>query len=137
MTHDHEEHKRHTFDAYCKKILKYTARTIYAKQQALSKREVVFTEMTEQELSELAVIDKYFIGEYTFAVLGKSIGVSDYELGDALNALPADRREIILMSYFFDMTDKEIAEKLNIARRTVANRRTSSLQKLKNYMREE
>jgi DNA-binding NarL/FixJ family response regulator len=34
------------------------------------------------------------------------------------------------------MTDKEIAERLNLVRRTVAYRRTSSLQELKKIMEE-
>jgi hypothetical protein len=41
------------------------------------------------------------------------------------------------MSYFFDMTDREIAERLKPARRTVAYRRTSSLRLLKNLMESE
>jgi RNA polymerase sigma factor (sigma-70 family) len=85
----------------------------------------------------LTVTDRYFEDEYVFNVLGESVGVLDYELGEALNGLPADRREIVLMSYFFDMTDKEIAEHLNMARRTVAYRRTVILQELKNHMESE
>jgi len=63
--------------------------------------------------------------------------VSDADLAEALNKLPADRRDIVLMSYFFDMTDKEIAERLNMARRTVAYRRTSTLKDLKKIMESE
>jgi RNA polymerase sigma factor (sigma-70 family) len=85
----------------------------------------------------LTATDKYFTGEYVFSVLGESVGVSDYELGEALSGLPADRREIVLMSCFFNMTDKEIAERLNIARRTVAYRRAGILQELKNHMESE
>jgi RNA polymerase sigma factor (sigma-70 family) len=137
MTQSHEEHKRHTFDAYCKKILKYTARTYYSKLRELGKREVAFSEMTTREFSELTATDEYFTDEFVFSVLGKSVGVTDVDLAEALNTLPADRREIVLMSYFFDMTDREIAERLNMARRTVAYRRTSSLQELKKLMESE
>ena len=102
-----------------------------------SKREITFSDMSAQELASLSVTDEYFADEYIFTVLGESVGVSDCDLAEALNTLPADRREIVLMSYFFDMTDREIAEKLNMARRTVAYRRTSSLQKLKNLLESE
>ena len=137
MTQDHEEHKRHTFDSYCKKILKYTARTYYGKLRERGNREVTFSEMSVRELAELAATDDYFTDEYVFSVLGESVGVTDADLGEALNTLPADRRDIVLMSFFFDMTDKEIAERLNVARRTVAYRRTSSLHELKKIMESE
>ena len=70
-------------------------------------------------------------------VLGESVGVTDSDLAEALTALPADRREIVLLSYFFDMTHAEIAERLNMARRTVAYRRTSTLKELKKFMESE
>ena len=135
--HDHEEHIRHTFDSYCKKVLRYKARTCYSKMQAQAEREITFSALSAQELAELATTDEYFTDEYVFSVLGESVGVTDCDLAEALNELPADRREIVLMSFFFDMTDKEIADKLNMARRTVAYRRTSTLKELKKLMESE
>ena len=58
-------------------------------------------------------------------------------MGEALTALPADRRDILLMSYFFDMPDREIAERLNIARRTVGKYRVKTLRELKKIMESE
>ena len=82
-------------------------------------------------------MDEYFTDDFIFDVLGESVGVSDYVLGEALNVLPTDRREIVLMSYFFDMTDREIAENLNMARRTVASHRKIALQELRKLMESE
>jgi RNA polymerase sigma factor (sigma-70 family) len=137
MNPDYEEHKRHTFDSYCKKILKYAARTYNGKQKERGEREVSFSDLSARDLAKLSAADEYFADEYVFSVLNESVGVSDCELAEALNALPADRRDIVLMSYFFDMTDREIAERLNMARRTVAYRRTSTLKALKNLMESE
>lgn len=130
----HEEHIRHTFDSFCKKILKYKARDYYSKMKRRGEHEVSFSELSEQDLAKLSVTDDYFKDVYSFSVLGHDITVSDEQIAEALNALPADRRDIILLSYFLDMTDKEIAERLNLVRRTVAYRRTSSLQELKKFM---
>jgi DNA-directed RNA polymerase specialized sigma24 family protein len=137
LTPSHEKGKQHAFDAYCKKHLKYSARTIYGKLKKRGEREIAFSGLSTGELAKLAVEDAYFTDAYVFSVLGESVSVSDGALGEALNALPADRREIVLMSYFFDMTDKEIAGRLNMARRTVAYRRTSSLQELKKLIESE
>jgi RNA polymerase sigma factor (sigma-70 family) len=137
MNPEHEEHKRHTFDSYCKKMLKYAARTYYGKLQERVGRETSFSDLTTRELAKLTVTDAYFADEYVFDVLGATVDVSDGDLAEALSALSADRRDIVLMSYFFDMTDKEIAERLNLNRRTVAHKRTSSLRLLKNLMESE
>jgi len=137
MNPKHEEHIRHSFDAYCKAVMKRTAREIYSEIKKRGEREVTFSALSAQELASLSVTDEYFKGAYAFTVLGESVGVTDCDLAEALNALPTDRREIVLMKYFFEMTDKEIAERLNMARRTVAHQRTSTLQQLKQILESE
>lgn len=130
----HEEHKQHTFDSFCKKILKYKARSYYKKLKRRGEREVSFSELSEQDLAKLSTTDEYFKDAFSFSVLEYDVSVSDLSLAEALNALPADRRDIILLAYFLDMKDWEIAERLNMVRRTVAYRRASSLQELKKHM---
>ena len=134
---NHEERIRHNFDSLCKIVLKRKAIDIQREAKRRSEREVTFSDMSARELAKLSVTDEYFADEYVFSVLGENVGVSDAGLAEALNALPADRREIVMMSYFFDMADNEIADKLNMARRTVAYRRKSSLRELKKLMESE
>jgi RNA polymerase sigma factor (sigma-70 family) len=124
------------FDSYCKKILKYIARDFYVKQRRQREHEKTFSCLSAQELAQLTATDEYFKDAYRFSVLDYEIGVTNEQLAKALSALPADRREIVLLSYFLDMNDGEIADKLNLVRRTVAYRRASTLQKLKNIWRE-
>ena len=40
-----------------------------------------------------------------------------------LKNLPADKRDIILLSYFMEMTDREIARELDTAHQNVSKRR--------------
>ena len=42
-----------------------------------------------------------------------------------------DRRDIVLLAYFLDMTDQEIADKLDMVRRIVQYKRAQSLKELK------
>ena len=93
--------------------------------------------MSAHELASLAVEDKYFADEFVFDIFGENVGVLDIDLAEALTALPADKRDIVLMSFFFDMTDREIAERLNMARRTVAYKRTSSIEALRQLLESE
>ena len=132
----HQDIVRETFDSLCKKVLKYNAIDIQRQISRQCGREVMFSELTEQDFAKLSMTDEYFKDAYVFFVLGENVGVTDSDLAEALNEIPADRRDIVLMSYFFDMTDAEIAARLKVARRTVAHRRTSTLKKLKKLMEE-
>ena len=82
----------------------------------------------------LTAWDEYFKDTYRFEARGFEIFIADELLAEALKTLPQDRLEIILLSYLFGMNDPEIAAHLNLLRRTVAYRRTSSLQELKKFM---
>ena len=57
-------------------------------------------------------------------------------LADALHSLPEEKRQAVLLYYFFDMSDKEIAELMKIPRSTVQFRRTSSFELLKRFLEE-
>jgi len=50
--------------------------------------------------------------------------------------LPEEKRRAVLLYYFFDMSDAEIAELYQIPRSTVQYRRTSSFELLKRYLEE-
>lgn len=45
-----------------------------------------------------------------------------------------DKRDIVLLAYFLDMTDQEIADKLDMVRRTVQYKRAQTLKELKKEM---
>ena len=129
--HSHEEHIQHSFDAFCKKVLRNEARDY---QDALARkrnREVYFSELPVEVLEQFAVRDTYFTDSRTFEVIGHSVCIDDETLAEAISALPVDRRDFILLSYFLDMSDAEIANALNMVRRSVAYRRTSTLKLLK------
>ena len=57
-------------------------------------------------------------------------------LAEALHSLPEEKREVVLLYYFFDMSEREIAKFCNIPRTTVQTRRTSSMKLLKRYLEE-
>lgn len=123
------------FDSYCKIVLKNEARNCYIENQQRGKYEVSFEELSKQEMEQLYIMDEYSIDYYSFNVLGYDIAVKDDLISEALISLPKQKRDIILLSYFLDMTDKEIGEKLNLVRSTVQYQRASSLKQLKNLLK--
>ena len=55
----------------------------------------------------------------------------------ALAKLLREKRDVILLSYFMDMSDREIGELLDMARRTVQHRRTDTLAELRKRMEDD
>ena len=51
-----------------------------------------------------------------------------------LTLCPKGNADIILLSYFLDMSDAEIGELLNVVRTTVFRHRKSALAKIKQYL---
>ena len=131
---NHEQSKQHAFDGFCKKVLRNEIRNYYGEVKRLRNKEVSFTELTEQELEQLSTTDKYFAFEQTFNVLGNDVIVNDESIAEALKSLPERKRDIILLSYFLDLTDGEIGQKLNLIRATVQYQRKSTLRQLKKIM---
>ena len=135
MTPDrHYEHKQHAFDSFCKKVLKCEAYNGYREISRRKKQEVLFSELPEEAMEQLAVYDRY-PWEYTAFPVGRDvILIEDDRLAEALNALPQENREIFLMYWFLDMADREIAERMHMARRTVNTRRLKAHRLLKELM---
>ena len=99
-------------------------------------REIPFSDLSESELAQLFTTDEYKSDYFRFQVSGFDVLVKNELLAEALNALPERKRDIILLSYFLDMSDAEIAELLNVVRTTVFRHRKSALAKIKQYWRE-
>ena len=58
-------------------------------------------------------------------------------LAASLAQLPDKKRDIILLSYFLGMTDREISEQLNVVRQVISRRRGSILKELREYLEKE
>ena len=82
--------------------------------------------MSEKELAQLYTEDKYFVSEQIFNVLGLNVIVTDDVIAEALQSLPERKRDIILLSYFLELSDREIGDKLNMLRSTVQYQRTNN-----------
>ena len=107
---------QHQYDALAKKVLKGEARSYYRELSKRAALEVNFSEMSEAELSQLYTLDEYESDYYRFEVSGYDVLVKNELLGEALQALPEKKRDIILLSYFLDMSDEEIGGLLNVVR---------------------
>ena len=130
----HYEHKQYAFDSYCKKVLKCEACNGYRQISRRQKRFTSLEELSEAEMAQLAVYDRYPWEYTTFPVGGAVILIEDDGLAEALLGLSQEDREIFMMHWFLNMVDREIAEYMNMARRTVNTRRQKAYRLLKELM---
>lgn len=130
----HEEHKQHTFDSFCKKVLKYEAYKGYRAIRHRQRLEVTFSELPEEAMEQLSSCDHY-PWEFDVFVIGDDlILVENDALAKALAVIPDENRDPLVMYFFLEMTDQEIAERLHLPRKTVNNRRLKALRMLKERM---
>lgn len=128
---------RCAFNGFCKRALKNEAINAHKRTKWQQLREVTFSDLSPQEENQLYTFDSYFAddeAEQSFCVAGKEFTAKF--LAEALHSLPDEKRNAVLLYYFFDMSDAEIAELQSIPRSTVQYRRTSSLELLKRYLEE-
>ena len=134
LSQDEKNTIRHQFDCYCKKILREESRNIKKKLFREYDRQKDLQDIAQISAKELVYIDIYPFEEEFFEVLNCLVAVQNENLAHALQILSEDKREIILLAYFLDMSDREIAEKLNLFRSTVQRNRTNALKILKEQL---
>ena len=125
---------RCAFNSFCKQVLKHEAINIYYKRRKQQSQETSFSNLTPEEESQLYIVDNYEEDEDTqiFQVAGKEITAKLLE--DALFTLPDNKRIVVFLYYFLQLSDVEIGQLLQISRSTVQYRRTSSFKLLKEFL---
>ena len=126
----------HQFDTLVKKVLAGEARNLKAKIAKRAAYETIFSELNDRLVESFCSYDEHLSDYVSFEVYGFDVVIRNELLGEAVTNLPERKRKIILMSYFLDMTDYEIADVLNLVRSTVTYHRESALAALRKYMEE-
>lgn len=129
-----EESKRHSFDAYCKRLVKNEAIDIQRRNAWQGRKEISFSELPQKDLLRLQYMDSYDSGQNVFSLLDTHVVIENEDLGAALAKLSPERRNVVLLSYLLDMKDREIAEQLDLSLSTVQYRRASALTRLRKLM---
>lgn len=128
---------RNQFDRICKLVLKNEAIDYHRHMAYRQKHEVMLSELTEYEQNQMYTEDEYGAENQWFRVMDYDIEVKDSLIAEALQVLSERKRDVILLSYFMDMSDAEIARKMNLVRCTVREHRVRSLELLKKIMEDQ
>lgn len=137
MKNSYEKRVQNQFGGFCVKVLKNETRNIQREFAYIRENEKSFNDLSSAELAQLTATDKYFEQNRYFNVLGNEIVVADATLADVISKLPDKKRDVILLSYFLEMSDTDISKMLNTLRQTISKRRASTLKQLKIMLEKE
>ncbi|MFJ7367924.1 RNA polymerase sigma factor [Lysinibacillus sp. NPDC098008] len=109
---------RCAFNSFCKRVLKNETVDAYHQKRKQQAQETTFSDLTPQEANQLYTLDNYDEDKdtQTFQVAGKKI--TSKLLDAALLTLPENKRIVVLLYYFFNLSDVEIGQVLQIPRST-------------------
>ena len=130
----HETHKQHAFDSYCKRVLKNEAANGHREINRRARMEISISALSEEAFEQLAVCDCYPWEHTSFAVGNDTVVIKDDRLAEALERMPEDARNIVLMYWLLGMSDREIGAYLNVPRRSAKRYRQASYRMLKKLM---
>lgn len=125
------------FHAFCKAVLHNEACNYYRERKRKAKHEISYEYLQENTSFAPYSTDEYFIVQDNpteFVVNGQTVIVDSEKLAKALLCLSERRREIILMRYYLQLRDKQIAGLLEKPRTTVNYQKNAALKQLRTEM---
>ena len=127
-----EECHEYSFDAFCKKAIRnfaVDAKRIYWKKTTVTSDEDLLASYVKSLMTE----DSYNLNKYEkiYYVNGVKVVVTNETVGEALKFIMPNKRAVLLLSFFMDYRDSEIARTLRITNSTVSYRKKQALKQLK------
>ena len=127
-----EQYHECSFDAFCKKAIRnfaIDAKRIYWKKGMAASDDELLANYVQSLMTE----DTYDLNRYekTYYVNGVKVVVTNERVGEALKFIMPNKRAVLLLSYFMDYRDSEIARTLRITNSTVSYRKKQALKQLK------
>lgn len=125
---------RNQFEVFCIRVLQNEARDCYRELERMSKKESLFSELKAQKLNSVSTMQEFDFDCYLFSINGYEIRIKDALIGESISKLPKKKQDIILLSFFLEMTEAEIARQMNLGQSTY--HKANSLKELKRIMEE-
>lgn len=135
-TSKYEKTIEHQFDSFCKTVLRNQARDIYDETKRRNERFISLELLTQTQLNQLSILDDYDSDYIYFVTHDFNIRIEDVLIAQALESLNKKKQDIILLSFFLNMTNADIALLMNLAESTVHYHKSNALTELKKFMEE-
>ena len=120
-TEDYKEHIEYTFQAFCKVVIRNAAITAARTRIRKHKREISLEYLTDEKHYPLGTAGKDFRApepdeEYIIQICGDTVILNNGLLVEALSRLPVWKQEMVYLSYFRRIPQREIGRRYISAR---------------------
>lgn len=124
------------FISFCKTVLCNELRNIHAEEKRRNEKFISFDDLTSLQLNELYECDYYEIESTAFQSHGHKVFIEDELIAEAVFRLPTKQKDIILLSFFLEKKDVEVALLLGIAQSTLYYHKTKAFEEMRKFIKE-
>ena len=134
-TEEYKEHIEYTFHAFCKIVIRNASYTALRTWSRKHKREISLDYITDEKHYPLGTTDEYFQApepdeEYIVHLCGDTVILSKGLLVQALSRLPAQKQEMLYLSFFKRMPQHEIGRRYGRSRSAAGYHIRKTIQQL-------
>lgn len=133
-TEEFHAYQENAFDAFCRAVIRNESIDAHRELATQARREVAISTLTPEALLALSTEDTYLPYRKTFYVGQHAIHICDEDLGEALQYIIPQRRDVLLLHYFLGYSDSRIAQLLRIPLATVSYRKKAALNRLRDLL---
>lgn len=133
----YEEKTGMQYDTFIKKALNTERKWFFKELRQQMERQSLFCELDESQteyFEDSGALETFADIEAEFEVLKYTVAVRDVLLYYALSQIDERARNIILMAFWLEMSDQEIADQAGMKRSTVNYIRNKTYKKLKEIL---
>ena len=121
------------FDAYVKKVV-YTANRSYDRQEVKRGKELAMGDVVILSYMDEGRADSYPSDRNYLLINGKRLPLNDPALFDALQTLPEKLLQVLVMKFWYEYNENQIAADLKVSLRSCYTRRKKALALLRDIM---
>lgn len=131
ITLEFRKYQENKFDKFCKMVIRNACADNRRCRMRREKRFSSLEAMQYEPLDLEKVEDIYVTYSRTFRVKGIDVTVTDERIGEAIRFIMPNQRAVLLLSFFKEYSDMDIARLMKIDHRTVEYRKAMAMKKLK------
>lgn len=121
------------FDSFCVTVIRNYSRNLKRAAENRKKHDATGEDAVEYLIELLTHEDTYETEQWVFDVDGYPCVVESNLLYQAIQSLPENQQMVILYDFWLDLSDKEIAVRMEVTVRTVYNLRQRAFRRIRTY----
>ena len=128
------KYQENRFDSFCRKVIRNACMD---NRKSRMKREKRFSSLEAMQVEALElerVEDTYVTYSRTYKVKGIDVTITDERIGEAIQFIMPNQRAGLLLSFFKEYSDMDIARLMKISHKTVAYRKQMAMKKLRHLL---